>query len=124
VDAERSTRPVRVLIVDDEPALVEVLQEVLTRAPCYVRTASTGAEALEVALAFRPDVILLDIALSDLSGNEVLAELRERGVHVPVIALAPRLDPVGPGFFEALVKPMDLVTVARVVAAAVRGRNA
>jgi DNA-binding response OmpR family regulator len=115
---------VRVLIADDEPTLVEILQEMLTRAPCYVRTAATGAEALEVALAFHPHVILLGIALSDMSGNEVLTELRRRGVHVPVIALAPRLDPVGPGFFEVLVKPMDLVTVARVVAAAVKEREA
>ena len=76
-----------ILIVDDEPSNRRILEQVLARAGYSVETADDGAEALEQLDAFRPDLIILDYMMPDLSGMDVLRELRKREDDTPVIMI-------------------------------------
>jgi two-component system phosphate regulon response regulator PhoB len=66
----------RVLVVDDEPDIAGLVAYHLAKAGYRVSTAATGAEALKVARAERPDLVVLDLMLPGVSGLDVLAELR------------------------------------------------
>ncbi|MET9320095.1 response regulator transcription factor [Streptomyces sp. NPDC003038] len=79
--------PCRVLVVDDEAALSELLSMALRYEGCEVRTAGDGAGAVRAARAFRPDVVVLDIMLPDMDGLAVLGRLRREIPHVPVLFL-------------------------------------
>jgi two-component system OmpR family response regulator len=80
----------RVLVVDDEPNIRELLQVALTFHGCAVTTSATGADALTLADAFDPDLIVLDVLLPDLDGFEVCRRLRSVANDVPVIFLTAR----------------------------------
>jgi two-component system, OmpR family, response regulator len=82
--------PARVLVVDDEPSLAELLSSVLRYEGWTVRTAGTGADAVRTAREFRPDAVVLDIMLPDLSGIEVMRRLRTEVPHVCVLFLTAR----------------------------------
>ena len=109
----------RVLVVDDEPYIREVLRDFLTRVGDEVATAETGAVALAVVPTFQPDVILLDMVMPGMSGTDVLEALRQAGSTVPVIVISGQ--PISPpeGVFAFLRKPFDLRKVAELVTAAV-----
>lgn len=81
----------RVLVVDDEPQILRALKINLSVRGYEVVTASTGAGALRAAAEQRPDVVILDLGLPDISGIEVLAGLRG-WLTVPVIVLSARTD--------------------------------
>jgi diguanylate cyclase (GGDEF)-like protein len=80
------TRTPTVLIVDDEPSSIAVLNQILCK-DYEVLFATGGREALEIANAQLPDIILLDIAMSDLNGHEVCARLQadDRTKRIPII---------------------------------------
>jgi len=82
--------PVRVLVVDDEPALTDVVATVLRYEGWAVRTAATGSQALTEFRSFSPDLVVLDVMLPDLDGFEVLQRLRSNGVQTPVLFLTAR----------------------------------
>jgi len=68
----------RILIVDDDPAIVEILQDVLMRDGRFeVKTTTTGYEAGILTQSFNPDLILLDYLLPDINGNVVCRTVRE-----------------------------------------------
>jgi len=67
--------PVRVLVVDDEPSLAELLSSVLRYEGWSVRSAANGAEAVRAGREFRPDAVVLDIMLPDFDGIEVMRRL-------------------------------------------------
>lgn len=67
----------RVLIVDDSEVLRRLIEMCLRPAGVEIATASSGAEALDCATTFDPDLILLDIGLPDMTGWDVLAMLKE-----------------------------------------------
>jgi two-component system alkaline phosphatase synthesis response regulator PhoP len=87
----------KILVVDDEPTLLQTVRAYLEQEGYAVRTARNGRAALQEALAFRPDLVVLDIMLPGLDGLEVLRRLR-RGDVVPgrrdvyVIMLTARAD--------------------------------
>lgn len=83
----------RVLVVDDEAAIVELVEYHLTREGFSVLTASDGAGALKRAQQDQPDLIILDVMLPGLSGMEVCRQLR-RSTDVPIILLTARKDEV------------------------------
>ena len=83
----------KVLIVEDEPTLLETLEYNLTRQGYQVYTAADGPTALEVARRERPDAIVLDIMLPGLDGLEVCRILR-REMSVPILMLTARADEV------------------------------
>ncbi len=77
----------RILVVDDEPKLVRLLNEVLSAVGYSVTTASTGKEAIEKTAMEQPDLILLDIVLADeIDGYQVAQEVRKFS-EVPIIML-------------------------------------
>jgi two-component system KDP operon response regulator KdpE len=79
----------RVLVVDDEPAIVRAVQTNLSRHGFQVDTASTGEAALEAVRRSHPDLVLLDLGLPDLDGLEVIRELRQRA-STPIVVLSAR----------------------------------
>ena len=82
-----------ILVVEDEPVLLEALEYNLTRQGYEVRTATDGLQALEIARDARPDLIVLDIMLPELDGFEVCRILR-REMNVPILMLTARADEV------------------------------
>lgn len=79
----------RVLVVDDEPALLRALAINLRAAGWEVETAADGRSGLAAAAATHPDVVLLDLGLPDLDGTEVIEGLRG-WTQVPVVVLSAR----------------------------------
>ncbi|MEV7682590.1 response regulator transcription factor [Streptomyces sp. NPDC088341] len=82
--------PVRVLVVDDEPDLTEVLSGALRYERWEVRSAGDGHSAVRVARTFRPDAVVLDWMLPDMDGLQVLRELRAALPDVCVLFLTAR----------------------------------
>ena len=80
----------KVLVVDDEPNIRELVQVALNFHGCAVTTGATGADALQLADACRPDLIVLDVLLPDIDGFEVCRRLRSAANDVPVIFLTAR----------------------------------
>jgi two-component system, OmpR family, response regulator len=80
----------RVLIVDDEPYITDLLAAGLRFEGFAVEVAATGSEALQKARATHPDLVLLDIMLPDFDGTEVCRRLRDSGDRVPVLFLTAR----------------------------------
>ncbi|MFJ7945206.1 response regulator transcription factor [Streptomyces sp. NPDC096354] len=82
--------PVRILVVDDEPDVTEVLAEVMTGEGWQVRTVADGMTALTTARDFLPDAVVLDWMLPDLDGLQVLRALRREMPSVCVLFLTAR----------------------------------
>jgi two-component system OmpR family response regulator len=82
--------PARLLVVDDEATILELLSGSLRFAGFEVMTASSGAEAVRAAASGRPDLVLLDVMMPDGDGFEALRRIRSGGGEVPVIFLTAR----------------------------------
>ncbi|MCC7127330.1 MAG: response regulator transcription factor [Microbacteriaceae bacterium] len=78
---------IRVLVVDDERSLSDLLSMALKYEGWEVRTADTGHSAITIAREFKPDLTVLDIMLPDLDGLEVLSRMRANGHSAPVLFL-------------------------------------
>lgn len=125
----KEIRP-RVLVVEDEQAILMGLRENLEFAGYEVWTATDGPAALRTAVERKPDLILLDLMLPGMSGYEVCRRLRERGVQIPVIMLTARheefdkLHGFEVGADDYVTKPFSINEVlARVKAVLARGRR-
>jgi two-component system OmpR family response regulator len=84
------TPEARLLVVDDEPSIRELLTASLRFAGFEVFDAADGGEALKLAEQYRPDLVVLDVMLPDLDGFTVTRRLRERGREMPVLFLTAR----------------------------------
>lgn len=89
VDPENSVPNRRILVVDDEPMVVEVVDRYLQREGFEVATATDGVEALAVSRSWAPELIVLDLMLPELDGLEVCRTLQKEG-SVPIIMLTAR----------------------------------
>ena len=104
----------RLLVVDDEPNILYSLQKRFHSEGLIVDVARSGREALESARQLRPDAVILDVRLADVSGMEVFDRLRELDPRLPVIiitayaATETAIEAMKRGAFEYLVKPLDL----------------
>ena len=103
----------RVLVVDDEADILELVREVLSDEGYDVDTALTGEAALAITRERRPDLILLDVKLPGADGWEVLAELRAAaGPQTPVVVMTAGFDAqdraLGGGAQGYLAKPFEL----------------
>jgi two-component system, OmpR family, response regulator len=85
-----NTESHRVLVVDDEPNIVDVISMALRFQGFAVESAGTGAEAIAAVGSFRPDLILLDIMLPDMEGFDVARRLGAERSRVPIIFLTAR----------------------------------
>jgi two-component system OmpR family response regulator len=79
--------PISVLVVDDEAVLAEMVSMALRYEGWEVTTAGDGSSAITVARSHRPDVVVLDVMLPDMSGLDVLRKLREQNPQLPVLLL-------------------------------------
>lgn len=91
---------VKLLVVDDEPAIRKLLRLGLGTEGYEIAEATNGRTALLQQEAEKPDLILLDLGLPDMEGNDLLARWRAAGVEVPVVVLSSRTDE--PGIVRAL----------------------
>ncbi|MEA2380737.1 MAG: two-component system, OmpR family, response regulator [Solirubrobacteraceae bacterium] len=80
----------RILVVDDEPNIVDVVSMALRFQGFTIETAGTGAEALSAVTAFRPHLIVLDVMLPDMEGFDVAQRLGAQRARVPIIFLTAR----------------------------------
>jgi len=109
--------PVRVLIVDDEPLLADLLAMAMTTEGWSARTANDGQVALRLAREFHPDVVVLDVMMPHVDGLQVVSRLRERGNDVPVLFLtakddvADRIAGLRAGGDDYVTKPFNLEEV-------------
>lgn len=78
------------LVVEDDPNILELLSASLRFAGFEVRTATSGSNALAAAGQQRPDLVVLDVMLPDVDGFEVIKKLRAEGERVPVVFLTAR----------------------------------
>ena len=80
----------RILIVEDEPALLRGLTDTFAAKGCEVLSAADGERGLDLALSAQPDLILLDIMLPKVNGYEICRAVREHSLDVPIIMLTAR----------------------------------
>jgi len=120
----------RVLVVDDEPNIRELVQVALKFYGCAVTTGATGNDALRLAATDRPDLIVLDVMLPDLDGFEVCRRLRASDNEVPIIFLTARdttsdtVTGLALGGDDYITKPFSVeALVARVRAVLRRARR-
>lgn len=117
---------IRALVVDDEPALSELLSMALRYEGWEVQTASNGLEALTAVRTFAPDVMVLDIMMPELDGMSVIRRLREEGAEVPVLFLSAkdavddRIAGLTAGGDDYVTKPFSLEEVVARLRALVR----
>jgi two-component system OmpR family response regulator len=110
-------KPVRILVVDDEAPLAELLSMALRYEGCEVRTAENGLNAVRIGREFRPDAAVLDIMLPDIDGLEVMRRLRADQNDVPVLfltakdAVADRVAGITAGGDDYVTKPFSLEEV-------------
>ncbi|GAB3119036.1 response regulator transcription factor [Glaciibacter psychrotolerans] len=108
---------IRVLVVDDEPTLADLLAMALRYEGWDVRTAGDGHKALSIAREFRPDAIVLDIMLPDIDGLQVLQRVRADGNETPVLfltakdSLDDRIAGLTAGGDDYVTKPFSLEEV-------------
>jgi len=106
--------PIRVLAVDDEPSLTELLSIAMRYEGWQVTTASTGIQAVRAAKETHPDAIVLDIMLPDFDGLEVMRRIRADQPDVPVIfltakdAVSDRITGLTAGGDDYVTKPFSL----------------
>lgn len=85
--------PPKIMVVDDEPKIVKVIEFALKKEGMEVITAANGPEALELAVAERPDLVVLDIMMPEMDGFETFQRLKAM-MDVPVIMLSARSDEI------------------------------
>jgi len=88
-----ATPEARLLVVEDEPNILELLSASLRLAGFEVATATGGLEALQAVQRHRPDLIVLDVMLPDLDGFDVARRLRSGDTRTPVLFLTARTPP-------------------------------
>jgi len=121
-------RPV-ILVVEDEPALREILSDMLERFDYDARLAGTAADAYALAATERPNAILLDINLPDATGTQTLDELRVLRPDVPIIIVTANADEglaretLTRGAFDYVFKPFDMDRIGQVLEAALDSRS-
>ena len=117
---------VSVLVVDDEPAIRRLLRVGLTSEGYAITEAATGREAIVRLDADKPDLVILDLGLPDMSGQELLRQWRERGLTLPIVILSSRTDEAGivdaleHGADDYVVKPFGMKELAARLRVALR----
>jgi DNA-binding response OmpR family regulator len=118
--AEAASGP-KVLVVDDEPVVSQIITDALGDEGFTVRTASGGVDALELLGEYVPDIVLLDLMMPRGSGEDFLVEFRRRGFDTPVAILSAKrnADVVAASLrADAFIsKPFDLDELSTIVRA-------
>ena len=105
----------KILIVDDEKPIVDILKFNLEKEGFSTAVAYDGEEAINLALSIRPDLILLDLMLPKVDGFYILKKLREKDINTRVIIVSAnreiedRINGLDLGANDYLVKPFDFL---------------
>jgi two-component system, OmpR family, response regulator len=116
-DMNEHTTPVKILVVDDEPNIVELLNVSLKFQGFEVVSANSGQEAITLARDVRPDAFILDVMMPGMDGFELLSKLREEGLDGPVLyltakdAVEDRIHGLTIGADDYVTKPFSLEEV-------------
>jgi DNA-binding response OmpR family regulator len=121
--------PAKILIVDDDPDMVELLQLALTEAGYAAHTANTGREALAQIKRLSPDLVVLDLLLPDLNGFNVCENLRRNPAtaSLPIVMITvlpgqfPRLAGVEMGVNTYVNKPFQMQELVSCIGGLLRG---
>jgi DNA-binding NtrC family response regulator len=111
----------KILVVDDDPNIAEVIEEYFDRPEYDVCTMLYGEKVPETVARIKPDLILLDIKLPDVSGIEVLKTLRATGYQAPVVIITGNvsagaaMEAMKEGAYEYLPKPFNLDELGQLV---------
>ena len=109
--------PIRILVVDDEVVLAEMMAMALRYEGWDITTAGDGSAALAAARDTRPDAVVLDVMLPDMSGLDVLGKLRDHDPELPVLlltakdAVEDRIAGLSAGGDDYVTKPFSLEEV-------------
>jgi two-component system OmpR family response regulator len=120
------TGTTRLLVVDDEPSLQDIVATSMRFLGYQVTTASTGREAVKAAIADHPDLLILDVMLPDFDGIEVMKRIRDAGLDSGVVFLSARDTPADKiagltaGGDDYVTKPFGLEELAARVSAVLR----
>ncbi|WP_029075284.1 response regulator [Kaistia adipata] len=123
-----STSSVRILVVDDEPAIRRLLRVGLTTEGYAILEAENAAEATAMVTAERPDLVILDLGLPDLPGHDLLARWRAAQIDLPIVILSSRTDEAGivkaleAGADDYVTKPFGMRELAARLRVALRHR--
>ena len=121
-------RNVRVLIIEDDPAIRRFLRNTLRVQDYDVREAETGAEGLGLASQVNPELVILDLGLPDMDGMQIIPQIRESS-SVPILVLSSRSDEAGKvmaldlGADDYISKPFSLPELLEVVARVLADRG-
>jgi DNA-binding NtrC family response regulator len=113
--------PYKILIVDDEPFNLDLLEQELTDLGYSVERAGNGVEALGKVESYHPDLVLLDYQMPDRNGVEVLKEMRQRGNDTPVVMITAygtierAVQAIREGAYDFIPKPFEPDHMALVV---------
>lgn len=116
----------RVLLVEDDPAMAQSVELMLKSASMVVDTTDLGEDGLEIGKLYDYDIIVLDLMLPDMDGLEVLRRLRDARVETPVLILSGQTEPetkvkgLGSGADDYLTKPFDKAELMARIQAIVR----
>ena len=129
---KKKSDKVKVLVIDDEPNIVQTLQDRLEMNEYDVITGGNGKEGLKLAIEHRPDVILLDVIMPIMDGHEMLEALRKQpgGDHPSVIMLTARSQTQdiaranACGIDDYIVKPFDLSELLEKIEVVIESRKA
>ena len=116
----------KILVVDDEPSIVDAVATALRSEGFEVREESTGRGAMSAAVAFDPDLVVLDWMLPDVEGIEVGRRLRDRGFETAILfltakdAIENKVDALRAGGDDYVTKPFSLAEVVARVQAILR----
>uniref|UniRef100_A0A832MIU1 histidine kinase n=1 Tax=Eiseniibacteriota bacterium TaxID=2212470 RepID=A0A832MIU1_UNCEI len=127
--SDETDAPARVLVVDDEPSVVDVFREFLSGEGYELGVATSGEEALRLIPTFRPDIILTDINLPGLSGLEVMRFAKSVDPEVAVIVVtgyasaSTAIDALRQGAYDYVTKPFDLDDVQQIVERGIANRR-
>jgi len=109
-----TAQPIHVAILDDEPAIRTALGRLLKAAGMVVRAYATGDQLFESIAQERPDCLLLDLQMPEMSGLDVLKHLGQRHIHIPVIIITGQNNEnsreacMNAGAVAYLLKPLDV----------------
>jgi len=104
----------RVLVVDDEPDIRDILERLLSLSGFEIAVAGNGADAIKLCKSFLPHIVLLDVMMPDSSGIETLQKIREFDKEVKIIMVSGMHDltvakeAISLGAIDYLTKPFDL----------------
>lgn len=129
--SKKKTERAKILVIDDEPNIVQTLQDRLEMNDYSVVTACNGREGLDKAISEKPDIILLDVIMPIMDGHDMLEHLRktEEGKDVSIIMLTARSQSQdiaranACGIEDYIVKPFDLSELLEKIEAILENKN-